>query len=147
MRQGDDAARADIRPVKQGLERLECGGVGRLREQAEWLVVALEQAAQDVGDGKGPVAVGHKSENLGGQSLSKEDRALCMATGTKVPGATGKGQKVLRVALGTTNPGEASLKPATGQELLHGTNATQIRAATAKPRGCGLRGAIVSGHE
>ena len=36
----------NIRPVQQRLESLEYGGVGGLGEQAERLVVALEQAAQ-----------------------------------------------------------------------------------------------------
>ncbi len=55
--QRDHAAGADIGAVKQGLKGLQDGRIGRLRQQAQQLAVALEQAAQDAWERKRPVAV------------------------------------------------------------------------------------------
>ena len=93
-----------------------------MRQHAKQLAVALEEAAQDARDGKGPVAVGDGSENLACELFGKEDGALGLATGAEIPGAAGKGQKVFGMALRTPDAGETSLKPATGQELFYGTN-------------------------
>ncbi len=61
------------------------------------------------GGGKGPAAVGDRSDNLACQLFSKEDGALRLATGTEIPRAAGECEQMLGLGLWATNPGEASL--------------------------------------
>jgi hypothetical protein len=76
---------ADVGALIEGLEALQDRGVSRLRQKAEQLAVALEEAAQGAGDGKGPVAVRDGSENLGRELFGKQEGALGLATGTEIP--------------------------------------------------------------
>ena len=85
--QRDDTAGADIGALKQRLEGLQDRGIGRLRQQAQQLAVALDEAAQDARDRKRPVPVGHGSENFRGELFGKEHGALGLATGAEIPGA------------------------------------------------------------
>ncbi len=78
--QRDDAAGADVVAIQQRLEALKDEGVSGLRQKAKQLAIALEEAAQGARDGKGPVAVRDRSENLGCELFSKEDGALGLAT-------------------------------------------------------------------
>jgi hypothetical protein len=116
------AGAADVVAIQQRLEALKDGGVSGLRQKAKQLAIALEEAAQGARDGKGPVAMGDGSEDLGCDLFGKEDRALGLATGAEIPGTAGKRQQVLSMTLWAPNAGEAPLKPATGQKLLHGMN-------------------------
>jgi hypothetical protein len=84
--QRDYAARADIVAIEQGLESLKDGSVSGLRQKAKQLTIALEQATQGTGDGKGPMAVGDGSKDLTCELFGKEDGALRLATGAKIPG-------------------------------------------------------------
>jgi hypothetical protein len=85
--QRDDTAGADIGAVKQRLEGFQDRGIGRLRQQAQQLAVALDEAAQDARDRKRPVPVGHGSENFRGEFFGKEHGALGLATGAEIPRA------------------------------------------------------------
>ena len=67
-----NAAGADIGVVEQRSEGFQDRGVGGLREQAQQLAVAFDKAAQHTRDGKGPVAVGHGSEDFGGEFFGEE---------------------------------------------------------------------------
>jgi hypothetical protein len=86
--QRDDAAGPDVVAIQQRLEGLKDGGVSGLRQKAKQLAVALDEAAQGARDGKGPVPVGHGSENLGRELFGKERGALGLTTGAEIPGAT-----------------------------------------------------------
>jgi hypothetical protein len=78
---------ADIGAAKKRLEGLQDRSIGRLRKQAQQLAIAFDEAAQNARNRKGPVPVGHGSENFRGEFFGKEHGALGLATGAEISGA------------------------------------------------------------
>jgi len=135
----NDAAGADIGAVEQRLEGFQYGSICGLRQQAQQWAFALEQAAQDAGDGKGPVTVRNWGEDISGKFFGEEDGALGLTAGAEIPGAAGISQKMLLPAFWAANSSEAALKPATGQELLNGAHDRRTQGS-----GTGLEALFVS---
>jgi len=103
-----------------------------LREQARQLAITFDEAAQDARYGERPVAMGHRSKDLGGEFFGKEQGAFGLATGTEIPGAARECQKVLRMALCAPNARTSGLKPSTAEELFYGTNHNRTQRTRAR---------------
>jgi len=110
---------AHIRAVIKRLEGGEDGSVGGLGQEAEQLAVPFDEAAQDARDGKGPVAVGHGDEDVGGEIFGEEHGTLGLAAGAEISGAAGERQEVFPMTFGTADAGETSLKPPAIKKCLH----------------------------
>jgi hypothetical protein len=80
-------AGAYIGAVEQRLEGFQNRCISRLGQQAQQLALALEQAAQDARDRKGPVAMRNAGEDFRGKLFGKENRAFGLTAGAEVPGA------------------------------------------------------------
>jgi len=106
----DDAAGANVCAVKECPEGFQNRAVGGLREQAKQLAVVLDQTPQDAGDGKGPVAMRDRCQDLRGEFLGEQDRAFGLAARAEIPRASTERQQMLGAALGAANPREAALK-------------------------------------
>ena len=83
------------------------GFVSGARQQSQQLAAALDEATQDAGDRKRPVAMRHGHQDLTRQLLGQEHGALGLATWAKFPLSATEGDKVFSVALWTTDTGEA----------------------------------------
>ena len=93
----------DERPaLEQGLERLVDGFVCGARQQSQQLAVALDEAAQDAGDRKRPVAMRHGRQDLTRQLLGKEHGAPGLATWAKFPLSATEGDEVFSVSAVST---------------------------------------------
>jgi hypothetical protein len=80
------AAGAHILAVQQRLKGFQYGSLCGLRQQAQQLPLALEQAAQNARDRKGPVSVGNGGEDVRGKLFGEKDGAFGLAAGAEVPG-------------------------------------------------------------
>jgi hypothetical protein len=78
-----------------------------LRQQAEQLAVALDQATQNAGDGECPVAMRHGRENPSSQLFGKERGTLGLATAAYTSLAATEGQQVFGMTLRAAQTGKA----------------------------------------
>ena len=84
---GKDTSRPNVFTAKQRLEGFSDGLISGPGQESQEASLALEQAADDLGDGKGPVAVGDRRQNVGGELFSKQRGAFGLTTAAKVPRA------------------------------------------------------------
>src|SRR5438046_744179 len=84
---GKDTSRPNVFTAKQRLEGFSDGLISGPGQESQEASLALEQAADDLGDGKGPVAVGDRRQNVGGELFSKQRGAFGLTTARKVPRA------------------------------------------------------------
>jgi hypothetical protein len=82
-----DTAGPNVFAVKQRLEEPADGLVSGAGKETEQSPFALEQAADGLGDGKGPMAAGDRRQDLGGKLFGKQDGTLGLTTAAKVPRA------------------------------------------------------------
>jgi len=82
-----DATGADVGAAEQGLNAFQYRSVGALRQHSQQCALALEQAAQHARDGKRPVPVRNRGEDLFSELFGKEDGAfgltfVCCSSGS-----------------------------------------------------------------
>jgi hypothetical protein len=85
--------------VQQRLEGFQDRSIGGLGKQAQQAALALEQAAQNAGNAKRPVAVRDRGKDIVSQFFGKENGAFGLAAGAKNPGPAGECQQMFRMTL------------------------------------------------
>jgi len=81
---GKDTSRPNVFTAKQRLEGFSDGLISGPGQESQEASLALEQAADDLGDGKGPMAIGDRREDLGDEFFGKQGGALGLTTPAEI---------------------------------------------------------------
>ena len=125
------AARPHIFSAEKSLKGSQYRGISGLGQQTQQRSLAFEQAAQHAWNGKGPMTVRYRSENLARKFFGKENGAFGLTAGAEIPGPARVRQKMFFAAFVTANSGKPALKPPAGKELFDRTRHHRAQ----RPRG------------
>ncbi len=91
-----------------------------MEEAGEELASFAEDAAEDLGDGKDELAVGHFVADGGGDPVAGGADTALMAGRAEVAALAGEGEEVFVAAIGALESGEAGGEVATAEEGFNG---------------------------